>query len=332
MWPAATRLFPKIEPEIGEWLMRIPPGPKQLVLGAYYAVAIEQRDMAHGDLANWSLDKAPDMPDTELWTLSCESDRLPLFRMVTSFLRYVGSPAKVRVVSDGSISPATDSALRALTDRLEVVPWQGVLGPWTPSAIATLAERTHSGRKLALLVAMSERDPGTKRLYVDSDIEFFRGGRRLRELISAMELGDPPYYMHDTYLSYDERVLARVGEITPHINAGMVLTASPLNWRIADDAFDPHWDPPFNFVEQTAVAAVLSAAGARPFSKGDYRIYWRDRRLPWDALARKDIVCRHYTALLKWKMWLKGGPRGRKTLLTALRRSVSKPPRPAAST
>ena len=97
----------------------------------------------------------------------------------------------------------------------------------------------------------------------------------------------------------------------------LVIPGGGLNSSIASLA------SPFNPLERyrddfRCVAADLRNANPGR-SSGPLEV---DR--PWDAYATRDIVLRHYASpILRWKLWLKGGPRGLRSIPQAWMASVA---------
>ena len=47
----------------------------------------------------------------------------------------------------------------------------------------------------------------------------------------------------------------------------------------------------------------------------EFVLSYDDMKWPWDSYRRSDVVLRHYAShLIRWKLWLYGGPHGLRTL------------------
>jgi hypothetical protein len=217
------------------------------------------------------------------------------------------------VVSDGTVTPRTTQALTALDRSVEVIDWRDFTsGTRLDAAIERYAKVHPLGKKLAMLVSL--RDWPT--LVLDSDIEFYAGGYRLRELIEGDERGHR--YQHNGMDAYDER-LTQGQAILDAVCSGVVLLRGELDWSPGLARLAPFADTGGPWTEQTVVAIALTEAGATPLPRNDYVVYWDDIKYPWDHYAGRDIVLRHYLAWLqRWKMWMRGGPSGYRSIPLAL--------------
>jgi len=277
-----------------------------------YSTAGVQREHAERRIGRAAIPVPPASLDLDVLTLSCERDRLIVWRMMRSFLSRVGRPRSFLVLSDGSISEDTATALRRLSPIVTGVDFH----EWAaeqplPDVVRRFADSHVLGKKIAGMLGEPFPRP---RLYVDSDIEFLRGAHRFRELVEAG--GSRPRYQLDVAVAareggYDERIVSAVREMLPRVSSGFNLLFEQLDWAGALDALAPIVDAPTFLTEQTTFAVAMTDNAGLALPEDDYVLQWHDLDRPWDAFARKDVVMRHYgSALLRWKMWLKGGDRG----------------------
>jgi hypothetical protein len=233
--------------------------------------------------------------------------------MAWSLLSRLGRPSEIQIVSDGTVTDATARALERLDRSISVVDWREFAGyPDLPEPVVRYAEVHPLGKKLAVLMAI-HRWPT---IFVDSDIEFFRGAPRLAHLLQSGDGAN--HYLYNGPGGYDERIISGL-DLPEGINSGFFLLRAPLNWdeglrRLADVA-----DSGGPWTEQTVFAIALSQVGARSFPTEDYVVYWDDVKFPWDHVAGRDVVMRHYLAWIqRWKLWMRGGPAGYRTLPIAV--------------
>jgi hypothetical protein len=303
---------------------------KRGVTRGYFLAAAWQRSYARRRLDAWDPPAPGPRLELDVATLASEHDSLELMRMTWSFLAHVGTPHRLTVVSDGTLTGRTTAAVRALSDAVEVceLSQHATDLPEHPLAPHLLAGDFIHAKKLAVL---AQPPRGRPRLYLDTDIEFFAGAHRFRHVVADSDSA-PRFMEHDEYY-YDERVVAGL-DVLPAVNAGFCLFKRPADWSPAFDRLLAVLDSPVGLSEQSAVAITLTREGARPLPADLYILRWDDLGMPWDAYARRDIVLRHYAhAARRWKLWLRGGPAGPRTLpaaaLEAATAAVRRAGRPA---
>jgi hypothetical protein len=292
---------------------------KREVTRGYFIVAGWQRDYARSHLASWQPPEVAHTVPLDVATLACERDSLELFRMVTSFLQHVGQPQSFSVFSDGSLSNETIAALQRLSPIVRVTPAVELAFPLHghPIEAAVRADKFPHATKLLVLAQSPQSRP---RLYLDTDIEFFPGAWRFRQCVARSPAR--PRYMAADVFYYDERMTTDL-DLLPAVNAGFVLLSKSISWRRAFDRLMLVLDAPTGLSEQTAVAIALSEASAAALPEADYVLAWDDLRFPWDPYARRDTVLRHYASpAIRWKLWLRGGPKGVKALPRAAFRAL----------
>jgi hypothetical protein len=299
-----------VPPELEGPLADVPAPWKRFALATFYSLAVLQRMYGERNLASWSPPRIRKSIELDVITLACERDRLVALRMVHSFLANAGRPTSFTVVSDGSLSRATSAALQNLSKVVRVVAFSDVASERdVDDMLMRFASKHPFGMKFALLTGHSGARPV---LWTDTDVIFFRGARRLAHYVSTGDTA--PRYMQEPSSGYDDRLLTGIA-VLPGVNAGFCLFPKPINWDLALERIGPYVDSPTFVTEQTAVAIAFTQAHALPFPPTDFIVTWDDIKWPWDAYAHKDIVARHYASwLVRWKLWLKGGPAGVRTL------------------
>jgi hypothetical protein len=301
---------PQFEPSITA--VRSP--AKRAVTRAYIVMAGWQKAYADRHIGDWSSPPASPQMDVEVITLASERDRAELMRMVHSFLTQVGTPTSFVVVSDGTLSRDTADHVRKLSTAVEVraLDHYAADSRGHPLMPRLLRGDFPFGAKIPLLVQPLASRP---RLYVDTDIEFFRGGHRLRALIDDEERR-PRFMLQPGAVmsSYDLRMTDGLSMIVG-VNAGFCLLKETIDWSLALDRLNRVIDEPHVLSEQTAFGIAISQAAGLPLPGEDFVLKWDDLGVPWDSYARRDIVLRHYASTSRrWKLWLRGGPKGARTL------------------
>jgi hypothetical protein len=296
-----------IDDELLERVNAVPSSTKRLLLRSLYATATAQRSLAERRLTRYNPPTPPRVIDADVVTLARESDRLLLWRMLHTMLKYAGEPRSLHVVWDGAIRNETRELVENMASCIRVVSSRWAVENWPlPTVVRRFAALHPFGRKLAVML----RPPaGRPYLYLDCDIAFFRGAWRLQRYLQD---SDSPRYMLDgTSLgSYDLRMLPGL-PLLPAVNAGFALVFDPLDWEVALKRLAPYVQSATHVTEQTAFAIAMTTNRGKPLPISDFVLSWEDCDRPWDAYATRDIVLRHYASpILRWKLWLKGRPTG----------------------
>ena len=177
-------------------------------------------------------------------------------------------------------------------------------------AVAAFARVHPTGRKLAVVLDAQER---TGVLFADSDVLLFRFPAELAE---SMRQGGPPRYnLEDGGLNGDARLVAharREGWPAPAgLNSGLLfiprsaLSLADAERLLASGEFDrDSW-----FVEQTALALLLTAAGAEPLPAERYVVSTQGQFYGDADRDYGQIVTRHFTTPVRHLMYARGMPR-----------------------
>ncbi len=250
--------------------------------------------------------------------------------MVSSLLARVGTPRSFTVVSDGSITPTTAAAVRRLSPVIDITESSELLeSSWVPESVRRFAHSHVLGIKLAIMMRPVD---GAACLFVDTDVEFHAGGRRLLGYLGDLEQG-PRFMEHPEWIdgvgvpnTYDPRLLEG-RDVLPRVNSGVVIWSRALEWSDALERIEPIADQALALSEQTAVALALSDSGARVLPAQEFVLVADDGGSPFDRHTGERTILRHYFSIgLQWKMNLKGGPSGMRSapaaVLTALARSL----------
>ena len=233
------------------------------------------------------------------------------------FLRHLDRPG-ARLGLTLHVDTADSEALaRASAHWTRLFPGSLVLSTHEPverlagraPALAAFARTNPTGRKLAVLLDAQER---TGVLFVDSDVLLFRFPAELAE---SLDRGAPARYNPEGgELNGDARLVAharRAGWPTPAgLNSGLLfiprgsLSISKVERLLASGEFDPaSW-----FVEQTAVALLLTAAGAQALPGARYVVSTRGQFYGDSDLDYGEIVTRHFTTPVRHLMYGRGMP------------------------
>lgn len=321
-----------ISPELAPGLKSIPSPLKRGAVAALYIAAAAQREYAESRLDSWKAPTPRGPVDAHLVTLACYRDRLLLMRMVASFLSLVGRPKAITIVCHDDLGDAVD-ALRRFDAPIECLSFAEYADRENiPPVVRRFAQVHGFGRKLAVLM---KRPAGCPVVYTDTDIEFFQGGYRLAELLRSP--GRNPWYLYDVGAAtapgggYDERLLEPDQDpVIQGVNGGFCVFPTPVDWDPVLDRLKPAVDTPLFLTEQTVVAMLMTQEHAWALPSRDYILSWDDSASPIDR-HRGDTVMRHYASpVLRWKLWLRGGHRGMRTLPMALAASALRRFRPTS--
>jgi len=257
--------------------------------------------------------------DIDVVTLACERDAVVLMRMLDSLLRHLGEPASLTVVSDGSLQQDASAAVRRLFERTRILDFDRDVRPDVRHPVIRRFCDTHVwGKKLALYARPLD---GRPRLVLDCDIEFFAGAYRLMELAAKRD-PRPMYMAHDRRAGRDETYDRRLTEgltVLPRVNAGLSLLRADIDWTSALERLERAVEDPTFLTEQTAFAVAMTIADGQALPPEHFVLSWSDAGYPWDRLVTDDTALRHYaSAASRWKLLLRGGARGFKSLPRAL--------------
>ena len=176
-------------------------------------------------------------------------------------------------------------------------------------AVAAFARIHPTGRKLAVVLDAQEH---SGMLFVDSDVLLFCFPA---ELVASMRHGGPARYnLEDGELNGDARLVAharREGWPVPAgLNSGLLfipqgaLSIADAERLLASGEFDPgSW-----FVEQTALALLLTAAGAEPLPGAKYVVSTQGQFYGDPDRDYGQIVTRHFTTPVRHLMYARGMP------------------------
>ena len=313
--PSVLRVFPQIPQRMHAQLLGVPGRHKQMAIGSYYAVAIAQRTIGERALETWPPPRATADVACDLVMFTCRRDRQLAARSLTGFIRHVGEPASILIVSDGSVSGSLAGRLNRLSPKAKVVSWDELLDPSSlPGTVRRYAEIDALGRKLAVLMQLPVSDVRPT-VFVDSDVEFFPSAAGMRPMLERSD--SPVQYMSEPGNPLDLRIVG--GRVNAGVNSGFVIFPRPLDWEIALVGLSKAMPRPSPTTEQTVFAIAATAAGGEPLPMEKFVVSWDDLKWPWDLTRKRGAYCRHYLSWLqRWKMWLRGGPKGFRTLPAAL--------------
>jgi hypothetical protein len=226
----------------------------------------------------------------------CGQGQLPeQVASIRSFLRHVGEPASLTVISDGTLDEPSRSLLARLGPAVRVADVED-LGA-VPAAVAAYAVGHPLGRKLAAAVALPVRGPA---IYMDSDVLFFRGGAELRQLT----VGGRSWYLQDEESAFDTRLLRDADEGRPPVNSGFFVLQAPLDWAPALERLERLTEPAGYHTEQTVVHLAMRGSGASPLPRERFVLRLDDVFSYRDSHAGDAIALRHYVRPVRYKFWL----------------------------
>lgn len=216
---------------------------------------------------------------------------------IRSFLRYAGRPIRFIVFSDETHSTRDREVLRSI-DRCVAV----ASAPESNSKAETIREYLEShptGRQLALMMSLPAERPT---LYVDSDVLFFPGAKRIESLLAAAPSA-PALFLRDCQLAADERVFRSAGERENPVNTGMIFFRAPLDWSLALERLTQLNGEPAFHTNQSLTHLVMHANGAASLDPAQFVLQLDDQFLYRDLHAQPEIVARHYVNPMRHKFW-----------------------------
>lgn len=217
---------------------------------------------------------------------------------IRSFLRYVGRPKQLTVVSDGTLSHHDIEILESIDPMISVSPYSQWLPRDLPPKIYSYLTADPMGKQLALLMSLPVERPT---LYLDSDVLFFSGAK---DFISLEETGGAPaLYLADCQLSADERLFRSDGERSQPVNAGVLLFLKKLDWSFAVSRFLESEGSPNFFTGQSMTHLTMHANKALPLDARKCVLRLDDQFVYSDHYARADLALRHYVNPVRHKFW-----------------------------
>jgi hypothetical protein len=224
---------------------------------------------------------------------------------VRSFLRYVGRPKQLTVVSDGTLSQHDMEILESIDPMISVSPYSQWLPKDLPTRIYSYLTADPMGKQLALLMSLPVERPT---LYLDSDVLFFPGAK---DFISLEETGGAPaLYLADCKLSADERLFRNDSETSQPVNAGVLLFLRKLDWSFAVRRFLESEGPPNFFTGQSMTHLTMHANEASPFDTRKCALRLDDQFVYSEHVAGPDLALRHYVNPVRHKFWTRMARQG----------------------
>jgi hypothetical protein len=247
-----------------------------------------------------------ELPNVRVLSL-CHGGGVPEQKLsILSFLRHVGTPQKWSVVSDGTISKAQANSLRCLHPAIEVIDWSIFLSDENRGCYEVFSQYTVFAKKFAL---ESNFPVDRVSIYTDTDVVFFEGGHKLRELLTSM--GEETFYQQDLPGYLDPSILTSDELSAPPLNAGFFIQGKKINWSIAIARLEraiASLTPDERIgdlekLEQAITHAAHFMAGSNALDDG-YVLQISDRLDRVDTFAGPCCVMRHYVRPVRHKMWI----------------------------
>lgn len=235
----------------------------------------------------------------EVYSYSGEATVPEQVRSIRSFLRFVGRPTKLTIVSDGTHSSKAIARLKSIDPVIAVCQAEKYLPAHVPCKFATYLKNHPLGKQLALIMSL----PGDgAALYMDSDVLFFPGAATMIE--DAPPGHSPALYLSDCQNgSADSRLFHTPEETRNPVNCGFMIVFRPLDWSLAIERFLELEGSPEFFTNQTLIHLVMHANGAHPLDRARYVLQLDDQCTYRDRYAGPGIVLRHYVNPVRHKFW-----------------------------
>jgi len=216
---------------------------------------------------------------------------------IRSFLRHVGTPLTITVVSDGSHDTRQRSLLERLHTKVTVTRYDDFARSDLPDAVLSYADVHPMGKKLMVLASL----PSLPALYVDSDVLFFSpsGGQDMRQILIDTQTR---YLTQGWSVGYDMNVLPE--QEGAAVNAGFLLVAEQLDWAAAFAYMPDRVSSADIYLEQTLVHIAIRAIGGQPLPSDRFAIHRVDQFEYRDLSGVDGSVLRHYVSITRHKFWL----------------------------
>jgi hypothetical protein len=236
------------------------------------------------------------MLDIDVFAYSNEAMLPEQVASIRSFLKYVGRPNNLTIVSDGTHCRRAVSFLQQIDSCIRLADARDFL-PQLSSSGDYFANHP-TGKQLALIMSLPRERPA---LYIDADVLFFPGAVVLPDLLRNHDA--PALYLRDCQLAGDERLLRDPAEAADPVNTGVLFFSRKLDWSLAMGRLQNLEGVPIFFTNQTLTHLTMHANGARAFDPVKFVLQLDDQFQLADRYASKSIVLRHYVNPVRHKFW-----------------------------
>jgi hypothetical protein len=234
----------------------------------------------------------------DAFTYSGERNLPELVASIRSFLRYVGRPRRLTIVSDGTLSDRSASLLKDIDSAIAISRCSEWIPKDLPSRIYPYLTTHPTGKQLGLIMSLPVDGPA---FYFDSDVLFFPGARELCEL--PQNKNAPARYLADCQLAADQRLFRSETEKANPVNTGVLFLFERPDWSLAlRRLLDLNGLPEF-FTNQTMTHLTMHANGGAPFDPVRYVLQLDDQFEYPDRYRARDLVLRHYVNPVRHKFW-----------------------------
>ncbi len=224
------------------------------------------------------------------------------------FLRKKGFALELAV--DGDVSQQDSNVAARLFPGIAVYSTQSICQQLCEKnpALRTFLQGYPTGRKLALILALSGQSP---MLYSDSDVLAFNPPE---EFLQCVDRNVPCYFMEEIDGTRDALIVERAHALgldcLPKFNSGFLYIPQGTLSAILAGKLLAAWRPPANswYSEQTLLSVLLRNSNAEALPPSRYVISTR-RQFYWEKdVDYKEIVARHFTGTVRHVMYRYGMP------------------------
>jgi hypothetical protein len=234
-----------------------------------------------------------------VYSFSCDRDLPEQVASIRSFIRYVGIPDKLTVVSDGSYSATSRQLLQKISPNIEVLDFAKFIKKDLPPSVYAYAKIHPLGKKLAVLISLPVEQVT---IYADSDILFFPGAQELLSIASSSDL--QPRYLVDCATALDERLLDKASENFASVNSGFMILKKPLDWEIPLKRLGELSASANYFTEQTSLHLAMHYNQGIPLTPEEFVVNRDDEFIYQDKHCSPKVALRHYVSPIRHKFWL----------------------------
>ena len=228
-----------------------------------------------------------------------------------SWFRYLRhEDCRLEIAVDGVVSAAQSAAAAQLFPGIAIYPAESACRYVydREPALETFLHGHPTGRKLALILALSDQGPV---LYCDHDVLAFSPPH---ELLASIRRNVPSYFAEEVDGTRDPTIVARADSLgldyIPKFNSGLLYIPRgtlPMNKAVEILAT---WRPPGGswFTEQTVLGVMLRPVNAEALPSSRYVISVC-RQFYWEQdVDYKTIAARHFTGTVRHVMYGTGMP------------------------
>ena len=280
--------------------MGLLPGRFAKKIGAFLGGKIRQRFAPEKKVKQFS--NLEDELPFSLYYFCSNADKDLLAVSLYSFVKEVGIPKKVKIVSDGSLKDLRFLDFIKQDERLELVSWEELVGANKAlfgavyDRCLALAQKYKRIRKTLCLRVISS----LQGWYTDSDILFFEKFRLYLPYFQGSK--ESLYSVDNDWGCLDQQYLGKNHRKGYQVNYGFLIFCGDLDWTEAMQ-YLMNVDGEYDFFDQTTIQVLVDSNPDR-FQPLDPRVFSVSTADHFLLKFRMPNLClRHFVRPIRHKFW-----------------------------